>query len=215
MVIRQLKSLEAALVVRGGMLAALAVCTFLAGCVDKPLPRSFTEFMDDGIAREGTLVRCNADRAATSDDPECINARRAAAAIAAQDEAQQRAGLKAQSEVRLAAARQRYDAQHAAELQSKLAAEVEERREYESQWADTGDHGQEMLGVTVERSSNASIQTGSAAPIPSLEPISLPASVRAPLTTIALPHGVKPLEYQPSEPKLEEIVLPSRIKPVR
>ena len=38
--------------------------------------------MEDGLARDGVLTRCNQDRDATLTDVECANARRAAAAVA-------------------------------------------------------------------------------------------------------------------------------------
>ena len=58
----------------------------IAGCIEEPRPRSYLEFMEDPIAREGTLARCNQDRDATADDPECTNARRAASTAAARAE---------------------------------------------------------------------------------------------------------------------------------
>jgi hypothetical protein len=214
-VIRQIDSSEVAFSVRGGGLIALVVvAALLTACVEGRQPRSFTEFMDDSIAREGTLVRCNADRAATANDVECINARRAAATIAAQDEAERRSHLEAQSEARLLAARQRHAAQQAAERQAEIAAAVEEQLAYESQWTNASSA---ELGTTVVAAApavEASTQMGSVVPVPSLEPIELPASARPPLTTVRLPRGVKPLEYVPPEPRLEEIVLPSRIKPI-
>jgi hypothetical protein len=45
-----------------------------------------------------------------------------------------------------------------------------------------------------------------------LEPVTLPSSVRPPLTTISLPRGARPIEPEPSEPELEEIVLPSHLR---
>ena len=211
LVIRQFDTSKATSSARGGMVVVLAVGALLAACIEEPQPRSFTEFMDDGIAREGTLVRCNEDRVATANDPECVNARRAAAAIAAQEDEQQRARLEAQSEARLLAARQRDDHQQAAERQAEIAAAAEEQLAYESQWVDTsGEH--EPQG-TVAAPAQTPMEPGSAAQVPGLEPVALPQSVRPPLTTIGLPRGVKPIEYKPPEPKLEEIVLPSRIKP--
>jgi hypothetical protein len=196
-------------VVRGGTLAVLAVSALLVACIEEPPPRSFTEFMDDSIAREGTLIRCNADRTATANDPECVNARRAASALAAQGETEKRDRLEAQSEARLLAVRQRYDAQQAADRQAEIAVEAEEQIAYESQWAEGNVAGEQSEGLPAE----PAMETGSVAPIPSLEPVTLPPSVRPPLTTIGLPRGAKPIEYKPSEPVLEEIVLPSRIKP--
>ena len=54
--------------------------------------------MDDGFARDGVLTRCNQDRDATSNDVECANARRAAAAIALEAERARAGQLERQSE---------------------------------------------------------------------------------------------------------------------
>jgi len=209
----------------GALLLASAV---LVACVEEPLPRSFVEFMEDSLAREGVLVRCNADREATAFDPECVNARRAAAAIAAQDDVGKRERLEAQSEARLVAARQRADAQLAAERRAVLAADAERTHSYEAQWDE--DHAAETTVAPVGPESAypqdapqiaPSLDTAAqldaappASPLPALEPVTLPSSVRAPLTTISLPRGAKPIELAPPGPELEEIVLPSRLKTV-
>lgn len=197
------------------MIAVLVGSFVITACIEEPPPRSFTEFMDDRIAREGVLVRCNADRTATADDPECINARRAAAAIAAQGEAEKREQLEAQSEARLVAARQRYDAQQAAARDAEIAAASEEEREYESQWQEPGSDTSDATAAAMPPAESPPIATGSASvddPAANLEPITLPRSVLPPLTTIGLPHSAKPLEYRPPEPELEEIVVPHRVK---
>ena len=49
--------------------------------------------MDDDIARDGTLARCNENRDETLNDIECANARRAAAAIALRAERERREAL--------------------------------------------------------------------------------------------------------------------------
>jgi ribonuclease E len=206
-------------------------------CVEEPPPRSFVEFMDDSLAREGVLARCNTDREATAYDVECVNARRAAAAIAAQDEPGKRERLEAQSEARLRAARQRADAQLVAERQAALAAEAEREQEYEAQFeeaqpveATTAAAAQQSPLVSPAAVYPAPVEAApveaapvEAAPVvaapaesttPLLEPVTLPSSVRTPLTTVSLPRGVKPMEYAPPEPELEEIVVPNRLKTV-
>lgn len=190
----------------------LGLCAVLAACVDEPPPRSFTEFMDDRFAREGTLVRCNSDRTATANDPECINARRAAAALASQDDAAQREQRDAQSEVRLLAARQRQAAQQQAAQRAEVAAQAEEQLAYESLWEEAQASEPPPVEGRVGQVAAAPIQTGSVTPVPALEPIALPQSVRPPLTTISLPRGVKPLVFEPTEPTLEEIVLPEHLR---
>jgi hypothetical protein len=88
--------------------AAIALLT-LTGC-QEPEPRLFADFMEDPIAREGTLARCNRERETTEDDLECANARRAAAAIALREERERAAAREAQA-LAEANARAAYDAQ--------------------------------------------------------------------------------------------------------
>jgi hypothetical protein len=99
-------------------------------------PRSFEFFMEDGLAREGVLARCNQDRDATFDDVECSNARRAAAAVATEGEQGRSANLAAESERKLAAMRdasaRAEQAAHDAEVAAKAAADAA----YEAQWRD-------------------------------------------------------------------------------
>jgi len=213
--VRRLQSSESK-AVGAAALALIAVATLLSACVEEPPPRSFTEFMDDSLAREGTLVRCNADRDATANDIECINARRAAQAIAAQEEEQKRARLEEQSEARLIAARQRADAQFEAQRQAEVAAEQEAERAYEAQWSDTTTDTIATVGIPDTSSAGAvsgsTVVGAAAAPQPQLEPVNVP-TVRPPLTTVSLPRGAKPIEYQPPQPKLEEIVVPNQLKP--
>ena len=105
----------------------------LWGC-EEPRPRTFTEYLGDSVAREATLVRCNANRAATLDDLECRNARRAAAAIAAQAEAERRAELEAQSERKRAAVRERIAAQQEAARRAAEAARRAAEAAYDEQF---------------------------------------------------------------------------------
>lgn len=115
--------------------ALVTVCLVaLAGCVEEPEPRSFSQFLVDAIARQATLVRCNEDRAGTASDLECSNARRAAAAIAAQAEAKRRAELEAESERQRAAARARVAAQQEAAREAAEAARRAAEAAYEQQY---------------------------------------------------------------------------------
>jgi len=83
--------------IHAGLLAAMAVLALSVGGCEERRPITFEEFMDDPIARDGTLVRCNQDRAATAADIECDNARRAAAAIALREEESRRDELELES----------------------------------------------------------------------------------------------------------------------
>jgi hypothetical protein len=203
---------EAVVVGRRSLAVLLGLSAVLAGCVNEPPPRSFTEFMEDRFAREGTLVRCNEDRTATANDPECINARRAAAALAAQDDAAQRERRDAQSEARLLAARQRQATQQEAERRAEAAAQVEAQLAYESQWEEEPVSELPPIETGAGEVSAEATQTGSVTP--TLEPITLPESIRPPLTTIGLPRSAKRLVFEPSEPTLEEIVVPEHLRKI-
>ena len=63
--------------------------------------------MDDGLAREGVLIRCNESRQETVADVECVNARRAEAAVALQAERARAPQLEQESEAKLLALRER------------------------------------------------------------------------------------------------------------
>jgi hypothetical protein len=124
---------------------AVALILFgLAGCQEPP-PRQFADFMEDPIAREGTLARCNRDREATEDDIECANARRAAAAIALIAEQERRAILEEESERRIAALRAEVERERAAAREAQAVAEAAARAAYDAQWRD-GD-GRQVVGV--------------------------------------------------------------------
>lgn len=113
----------------------VAVAGAIAGCsTPPPEPRTFFFFMEDGIAREGVLARCNQDREATANDAECNNARRAAAAIAVEQERARSAELEAESERKLLALRARAAREAEAQQQAEAAARAAEEQAYEDQW---------------------------------------------------------------------------------
>lgn len=116
--------------------ATLAALGLLAGC-EEPQPISFAEFMDDDIAREGTLARCNEYRDETAADIECANARRAAAAIALRDERARREALEQESERKLAQLREQVERERAAAREAQLLAEEARRAAYDAQWEST------------------------------------------------------------------------------
>jgi hypothetical protein len=87
----------------------------LAACAPQAAPRSVIDFMDDGLAREGVLIRCTESREETVADVECVNARRAEAAIALEAERARAPQLEEQSEAKLLALRAREARQAAAE----------------------------------------------------------------------------------------------------
>jgi hypothetical protein len=189
------------------VLAAAAIGMFglsLLGCVDEPPPRSYVEFMDDRVAREGTLVRCNADRAATASDPECINARRAATTLAARADEAQRAQRDAASERRRMAARDYFAAQQAAQRQAESDARAQEELAYEAQWDDTANASDSPAAAGDGRVATTA---------PELEFIALPRSAVPPLRSVDLPSSARRIDYSPARPQLEEIVLPELRRP--
>lgn len=118
----------------GLTVSALATAALLMAC-EQPQPRGFIEYMEDSVAREATLVRCNQDRQGTTLDLECANARRAAAAVAARDDHARRRVLEEQSEYKRLALRAELAAQQAAERAAQEAAELAARAAYEAQWS--------------------------------------------------------------------------------
>lgn len=107
-------------------LAALAVLVVLAACGEEPPPTSVTQFVEDPILLEATMVRCVDNRAEARYDPECLNAREAVNRIAAREEEARRAELEAQSERKRQAVRR---AQEAAAEARRRALEEQRRRE--------------------------------------------------------------------------------------
>jgi hypothetical protein len=92
--------------------------------------------MEDGLAREGVLARCNQDRKASVDDQECENARRAAAALAATGEHERTQSYERESSRKLEQLRDRAARQQQAEEQAAAAAKAAEKDAYEAQWRD-------------------------------------------------------------------------------
>jgi hypothetical protein len=112
------------------------VAAALAACAPEPEPRSVLDFMDDGIAREGVLSRCNRNRDETSADEECANARRAAAAIALEAERARAPVLEQESADKLVALRDSQARAAAAEQDAAAAARDAAEAAYEARWRD-------------------------------------------------------------------------------
>ncbi len=114
--------------------AALVMASLALAACSKPQSRYFTDFMEDRFAREGTLARCNADREKTLHDLECANARRAAAAIALQEERARRQALEVESEAKIAALRAEVELERQRALEAHAAREAAEKAAYEALW---------------------------------------------------------------------------------
>lgn len=107
------------------VLVLIAVVT-TAACVPEPPPRTTADFLDDPIALDATLARCNADRTRTRRDPECQNAREAAQRISVAEEEERLRRLEAQSQRKLEELRA---LQEAADEARRRAEEAERRAE--------------------------------------------------------------------------------------
>jgi hypothetical protein len=116
-----------------GAVALLALCV-VACDQPRPRPRTFADFTEDRVAREGTLARCNADREATLDDIECANARRAQSAIALSRERARREQLERESEQRIAALTAQIAERERLAQEQVLAAEKAAKEAYEAMW---------------------------------------------------------------------------------
>lgn len=81
--------------------------------------------MDDGIAREGVLARCNQDRQASARDEECENARRASATLAVGEDKRSAASLEKDSARKLSALRDRQVREQEAAAVAKAAADAD------------------------------------------------------------------------------------------
>ena len=92
--------------------------------------------MEDGLAREGVLTRCNQNRDLSSADEECANARRASAALALEADRARAAGLEQASESKLLALREGQARTAAAEQQASAAARAAAEAAYEARWRD-------------------------------------------------------------------------------
>jgi ribonuclease HI len=80
--------------------AIAAVGLSLVAC-NEPEPRSYAVFMDDRIARDGTLARCNENPREAQFDIECANASRAQAAIQLRLERERMAALERSSRIEI------------------------------------------------------------------------------------------------------------------
>ena len=155
--------------------ALLMVAIGLAAC-EPEAPRSYSEYLEDPIAREATLLRCNSSRDASRGDTECINAKRAAAALAAHSDAEKRRRFEAESERKRAALSERIAARQAAEQQQLAEMKRRESAAYEQRWsyADATGAGADTAGYPTgeefEPETQHDIYAGQQFPAPPLQP---------------------------------------------
>ena len=197
MVVQYIAALGAKGSRRGAPLLLVLMASLLAGCSSEPRPRSFMEFMDDSLAREGALARCNRDREATADDAECVNARRAASNIAARADEALREEREENSDILRARARDRAGYVQTNAERAEAAAQVTAEAEYEEQWR------------AAEENVQATQLSYTEPPAPSLDFIELPASAEPALPYVELPASAQRRE---PAPELEEIELPGGVE---
>ncbi|HEX6995542.1 MAG TPA: hypothetical protein VF339_15515 [Gammaproteobacteria bacterium] len=107
---------------RGRLLAVVIVAAAASACSPPP-PRSYDFFLNDSIARDGTLARCDRDPVAAQTDIECANARRAALAVLLEEERARREALERESQAKIEALRREFEARQAREAAEAAEAE--------------------------------------------------------------------------------------------
>lgn len=108
------------------LLLLAGFCSVLTACSKAPPPRTVSEFLDNSILLEATMVRCAQDRSKTKYEAECVNAREAANRLASAEEEARRIELEKQSERKRRALRRTQEAKAEAR---RRAAEARRRRE--------------------------------------------------------------------------------------
>lgn len=107
--------------------ASLVAIAIVSACSEvEPPPHTVSEFIENSILLEATIVRCARDRSKLRYEAECVNAREAANRLAAIAEEERRKGLAAESERKRRELRRSQDA---AEAARRRAAEEQRRRE--------------------------------------------------------------------------------------
>jgi hypothetical protein len=173
----------------------------LGACAPPPAPRTVIDFMEDGIAREGVLTRCNQNRAATLTDEECANARRAAAALALEAERARAPQLEQESEAKLLAMREREARRAAAEASAAVAALAAAEAAYEARWPDPA--GPRTAGAPPSTAPAFGTPVGPKMPVPGN---STSFAVYAEPTD---PLGRRSLEVAEAEPPANDLVVSS------
>lgn len=115
-------------------ISAVVILAALAACTPEPPPRTVADFLDNPRLLEATMVRCAENRAELKYTAECLNAREAVDRIAAQEEAERRVELEAQSARKREALRRAQEAAAAARARAEEEARLREEAEYLGQF---------------------------------------------------------------------------------
>ena len=133
----------------GGVVAAL--CLTLVACEKKDPPRSYNFFMEDRIAREGTLLRCENNPAESLNDIECANAERAVLELDLIAERERAAKLERESELRMQQLREQMAERDRRAQEERIEALRQEIEAYEAMVRrQTGDAQREIEGTADE-----------------------------------------------------------------
>jgi len=111
----------------------LALSLGLVACQKAP-PRSYSFFMEDRIAREGTLARCASNSEEVHGDIECANAERADAELALQAERARAAEYEVESERRMTQLRLQLAESERMARDAEIESLRRELEAYESMW---------------------------------------------------------------------------------
>ncbi len=118
---------------------SVVIALLFSACSPEPPPRKVSEFLEDPIALEATLSRCNADRSRSRDDEECKNAREAGKRISTAEEEERQRLLEEESRRKLEAIRRRNEAMDQRRREAEEAARQLEELQYEQQFAPVED----------------------------------------------------------------------------
>lgn len=137
--------------------AGLALSFLLLTACAGPPPRSFNDFMEDRIAMDGTLARCDQDPEAAQTDIECANARRASSVIALSEERARREALERESERKIAALKAQMEERDRIAREAALQAAKAAQDAYDRMWGSKDEKtdadsaaGAEAIGSTVD-----------------------------------------------------------------
>ena len=181
-------------------MGALLFAALMAACApSQPEPRSVLDFMEDGLARDGALARCNQNRDATLSDGECANARRAAATLALEGDRARAAEFERESERKLLALRERSERQTAVERDSAAAVRAAAEAAYEAQFRDPA-------GRTAPRAADASSTAPAfGAPVGPVMPSMTQSSLFDVYAEGTDPLGRRSLEIAAAEPPVNDV----------
>lgn len=128
-------------------ISIVAGCLILAAaCSKEPPPRTVSEFMENKILLEATMVRCSQDRSKTKYDAECVSAREAANRLEVMAQQARQKELEARSEAKRQALRRTQEAVADARRRAAEAQRLREEAAYLSQFDTTPDGGDGQVG---------------------------------------------------------------------